>query len=132
MGYRSDVYIAVAFTCEEDLKEVLAVYAIDPLVQKHDLLKAWEQREDNILYFHEDSVKWYDSSEAVQGIMHMLSLVDTFYEERDEMQVAHRFVRIGEEMDDIEERYEIGNDQGILIDKLWEGISIIRNVEVTL
>jgi hypothetical protein len=132
MGYRSDVYIAVAFTCEEDLKEVLAVYAIDPLVQKHDLLKAWEQREDNILYFHEDSVKWYDSSEDVQGIMHMLSLVDTFYEERDEMQVAHRFVRIGEEMDDIEERYEIGNDQGILIDKLWEGISIIRNVEVTL
>jgi hypothetical protein len=132
MGYRSDVYIAVAFTCEEDLKEVLAVYAIDPLVQKHDLLKAWEQREDNILYFHEDSVKWYDSSEDVQGIMHMLSLVDTFYEERDEMQVAHRFVRIGEEQEDIEERYEIGNDQGILIDKLWEGISIIRNVEVTL
>tara|TARA_R110000803_G_scaffold125431_1_gene193099 strand:- start:129 stop:527 length:399 start_codon:yes stop_codon:yes gene_type:complete len=132
MGYRSDVYIAVAFTCEEDLKEVLAVYAIDPLVQKHDLLKAWEQREDNILYFHEDSVKWYDSSEDVQGIMHMLSLVDTFYEERDEMQVAHRFVRIGEEQEDIEERYEIGNDQGTLIDKLWEGISIIRNVEVTL
>ena len=132
MGYRSDVYIAVAFTCEEDLKEVLAVYAIDPLVQKHDLLKAWEQREDNILYFHEDSVKWYDSYEDVQGIMHMLSLVDTFYEERDEMQVAHRFVRIGEEQEDIEERYEIGNDQGTLIDKLWEGISIIRNVEVTL
>jgi hypothetical protein len=132
MGYRSDVYIAVAFTCEEDLKEVLAVYAIDPLVQKHDLLKAWEQREDNILYFHEDSVKWYDSSEDVQGIMHMLSLVDTFYEERDEMQVAHRFVRIGEEQEDIEERYEIGNDQGILIDKLWEGLRITRNVEVTL
>ena len=132
MGYRSDVHIAVAFAREEELKEVLAVYAIDPLVQKHDLLKWWEQREDNILYFHEDSVKWYDSSEAVQGIMHMLSLVDTFYEERDEMQVAHRFVRIGEEMDDIEESYEIGNDQGILIDKLWEGLRITRNVEVTL
>jgi hypothetical protein len=132
MGYRSDVHIAVAFTCEEDLKEVLAVYAIDPLVQQHDLLKEWEVKEDNILLYLAEDVKWYDSSEAVQGIMHMLSLVDTFYEERDEMQVAYRFVRIGEEQDDIEERYERGNDQGILIDKLWAGISIIRKVEVTL
>ena len=132
MGYRSDVHIAVAFTCEDDLKEVLAVYAIDPLVQQHDLLKEWEVKEDNILLYLAEDVKWYDSSEDVQGIMHMLSLVDTFYEERDEMQRAYRFVRIGEEQDDIEERYERGNDQGILIDKLWAGISIIRKVEVTL
>ena len=132
MGYRSDVYIAVAFAREEELKEVLAVYAIDPLVQKHDLLKAWEQREDNILYFHEDSIKWYDSSEDVQGILHMLSLMEHFYENRDEMQMAYRFVRIGEEMDDIEERCERGTGDGTLIDKLWEGINIHRNVEVTL
>tara|TARA_R110000764_G_scaffold212873_1_gene299234 strand:+ start:63 stop:461 length:399 start_codon:yes stop_codon:yes gene_type:complete len=132
MGYRSDVHIAVAFTCEEDLKEVLAVYAIDPLVQQHDLLKEWEQREDNILYFHGDNVKWYDSYEDVQGILHMLSLVDTFYEKRGDMQMAYRFVRMGEEDADIEERYEIGNDKGILIDKLWEGLRITRNVEVTL
>ena len=116
MGYRSDVYIAVAFAREEELKEVLAVYAIDPLVQKHDLLKAWEQREDNILYFHEDSIKWYDSSEDVQGILHMLSLMEHFYENRDEMQMAYRF----------------GTGDGTLIDKLWEGINIHRNVEVTL
>lgn len=78
MGYRSDVYIAVAFANEKDMKEVMAVYAMNEHVQKHNLVEQWVIKADNILYFAETSTKWYDSYEDVQGIKHMLSLVDAF------------------------------------------------------
>lgn len=131
MGYQSDVYIAVAFASADDLKEVVAVYTIDPRVQKHNLLQDWEVKEDNILYFEETSTKWYDDFEDVQGIEHMLRLADKFHEERD-MPIAYRFVRIGEEDADVEDRYEHGGDDGSLIDKLFDGMTLIRQVEITL
>lgn len=131
MGYRSDVYIGVAFANADDLKEVVAVYTIDPKVQKHNLLKEWDVLEDNILYYHGDCVKWYDNYEDVQGIEHMLHLADKFHEERD-MVVAYRFIRIGEEDTDTEDRYEHGGDGGSLIDKLFEGMTIVRHVEIAL
>ena len=131
MGYRSDVYIGVAFANADDLKEVVAVYTIDPRVQKHNLLQEWEVKEDNILYYHADYVKWYDSFDDVTGIEHMLHLADKFYEERD-MPVAYRFIRIGEEGADVEDRYEHGGDDGTLIEKLYDGMSVIRQVEIAL
>ena len=131
MGYRSDVYIAVAFASEEDMKEVLAVYTIDPRVQKYNLLQGWEVTEDNILYYHGDYVKWYSDYDDVEGIEHMLRLADKFHEERD-MPIAYRFIRLGEEDTDIEDRYEHGGDNGSLIDKLFNGMTVIRQVEISL
>jgi len=131
MGYRSDVYIGVAFASEEDMKEVLAVYALDPRVQKYNLLKQWEIKDDNMLYFEEESTKWYDSYEAVQGVEHILDLAESFHSERD-MPMAFRMMRIGEDIGDIEEKYEHGGDDGTLIDKLFDGIKLVRHVEVTL
>ena len=109
----------------------MAVYTIDPRVQKHNLLQEWEVKEDNILYYHADYVKWYDSFDDVTGIEHMLHLADKFYEERD-MPVAYRFIRIGEEGADVEDRYEHGGDDGTLIEKLYDGMSVIRQVEIAL
>ena len=131
MGYRSDVYIAVAFANADDLKEVVAVYTIDPRVQKHNLLKDWDVREDNILYYHGDYVKWYDDFEDVQGVEHMLHLADKFHEERD-MPVAYRFIRIGEDDNDTETREEHGGDDGSLMEMLWDRMQMVRTVEVTL
>lgn len=131
MGYRSDVYIGVAFASVDDLKEVMAVYAIDPRVQKHNLLEQWDVREDNILYFEETSTKWYDSYEATHGVEHMLRLADKFHEERN-MAVAYRFIRLGEDINDSEDRYEYGGDDGTLIEKLFDGMTVIRVVEITL
>jgi len=131
MGYRSDVYIGVAFANADDLKEVVAVYTIDPHVQKHNLLEQWDVREDNILYFEEISTKWYDSYESVQGIEHMLHLADKFHEERN-MAVAYRHLRLGEEIDDVMDRYEHGGDDGTLIEKLLDGMIITRQVEIAL
>ena len=131
MGYRSDVYIGVAFHNRSDLNEVMAVYTIDPWVQKHNLRAQWVLKDDNILYFEETSTKWYDSYEAVRGIEYMLDLAESFHSERD-MPVAYRMVRIGEEIGDTEERYEHGGDDGTLIEKLFDGITLVRHVEVTL
>ena len=131
MGYRSDVYIAVAFANADDLKEVVAVYTIDPRVQKHNLLQEWDVREDNILYFKETSIKWYDTYEDVQGVEHMLHLADKFHEERD-MPVAYRFIRIGENDNDTETREEHGGDGGELMEMLWDRMQVVRTVEVTL
>ncbi len=131
MGYRSDVYIAVAFDNEKDMKEVIAVYAMNEHVQKHNLLEQWEIKDDNILYFEETSTKWYDKYEAVEGIQYMLALADDFHSERD-MPLAYRAIRIGEELDDIEEQYEHGGGDGGLIEMLWDRMNIIRQVEITL
>jgi hypothetical protein len=129
MGYYSEVHIAVAFQNEADLKEVVAVYAMDPRVQKHELLKDWEVMKDNVLYLHYDYTKWYDSFEEVQGCEYLMQLVETFHEERD-MAFAYRFIRIGEEEPDIERNEQHGGDDGELIQMLWDRMQVVRTVEV--
>jgi hypothetical protein len=129
MGYRSDVYIGVAFASEKDMKEVLAVYAMNPQVQKHNLLGQWEIKGDNILYFEETSTKWYDSYEWVQGCEYLMRLVETFHEERD-IPFAYRFIRIGEEEPDIKRNEQHGGDDGELIEMLWDRMQVVRTVEV--
>ena len=129
MGYYSEVHIAVAFQNEADLKEVVAVYAMDKRVQEHDLLKDWEVMENNVLYLHRDYIKWYDSFEWVQGCEHLMRLVETFHEERD-MPFAYRFIRIGEEEPDIERNEQHGGDDGELIEMLWDRMQVVRTVEV--
>jgi hypothetical protein len=130
MGYYSEVHIAVAFKNEADLKEVVAVYAMDKRVQEYDLLKKWEVMEDNVLYLHRDYTKWYDSFEDVQGFEYLMRLVETFHEERD-MPFAYRFIRIGEEEPDIERNEQHGGDDGELIEMLWDRMQVVRTVEVT-
>ena len=131
MGYRSDIHFAVAFQNEADLKEVVAVYTIDPLVQKHNLLQEWEVKQDNILYYEATSIKWYDTYEDVQGIEYMMRLVETFHEERD-MPIAYRFIRIGEDDNDTATFEEHGGDDGTLMGMLWDRMHFVRTVEVTL
>tara|TARA_B110000971_G_scaffold106372_1_gene109102 strand:- start:2097 stop:2495 length:399 start_codon:yes stop_codon:yes gene_type:complete len=132
MGYRSDVYIGVAFENAADLKEVIAVYAIDPRVQQLDLMKEWDVMEDNILLCVIEGTKWYAGYEDVQGIEHMLNLADKFDAERD-MPIAYRFVRLGEDEDDMETREEHnGQAESQLIEKLWAGMQLSRKMEVSL
>jgi hypothetical protein len=150
MGYRSDVYIAVAFDSKKRMDEVMAVYALNTDVQKHNLVNDWVIKDDNILYFHAENVKWYDNYEWVQGYEHMFELVEKFYEARG-FSSAYRLVRIGEGDEDVEDRsdwfdgdYEHNADDDplfenedddadtTLIDKLMNGMHFVRKVEVTL
>ena len=125
MGYRSEVYIGVAFQSEADLKEVLAVYALDSRVQQYNIVPDWEGKEDNILFYSCEDIKWYDSYGEVQGYEYLLTLVDKFNAERN-MEVEYRFIRLGEDHNDIEVREEYTDG------KLWEAMQVIRTVEISL
>tara|TARA_R110000824_G_C15102588_1_gene666419 strand:+ start:129 stop:566 length:438 start_codon:yes stop_codon:yes gene_type:complete len=145
MGYRSDVYIAVAFDSKKRMDEVMAVYALNTDVQKYNLVNDWVIKDDNILYFHVDNVKWYDDYEWVQGYKHMFELLKKFYEARG-FSSAYRLVRIGEEREDVEDEsdwfdgvdikiqpmlaWRYKHPDTTLIDKLTNGMRF--TVEVTL
>jgi len=150
MGYRSDVHIAVAFDSKENMDEVIAAYALNINVEKHNLVNDWVIKDDNILYFHADSVKWYDNYEWVQGYEYMFELAEKFFESRG-FSSAYRLLRVGEEDDDVEDRhdwfdaaslfcghlgdYEDDADDDsdtTLIDKLMLNMEIVRKVEITL
>jgi hypothetical protein len=129
MGYRSDVHIAVAFNDGAILREVMAVYAMHPAVQKYNLVKDWEMKDDTTLYYSAEDIKWYPGYEDVQAYEHLMFVAELFYEERD-IAFAYYFVRIGGNLDDIEIREQDGGDDGTLMDKLWDAMQITRSVDI--
>jgi len=107
MGYRSDVKIVVIASSKEAMDDLLAVYAMLPEVQKAGGFEelGWERYElgeGRVLTYEADDVKWYDSYDDVTVIMRLLEDVSIFNEERSEDVYAARFVRVGEEYNDIE------------------------------
>lgn len=107
MGYRSDVKIVVIASSKEAMDDLLAVYAMLPEVQKAGGFEelGWERYElgeGRVLTYEADDVKWYDSYDDVTAIMRLLEDVNIFNQERSEDVYAARFVRIGEEYNDVE------------------------------
>ena len=104
MGYRSDVVIAVAMASKENMDELLSVYALNMYVQKDNLLPEWEVGEYQdawVAMYTAEYVKWYDSYDDVKGLSALPKLAETFWEERG-LPYAYRFIRVGEEYEDIE------------------------------
>ena len=136
MGYRSDVVIGFAFKAKAQIDELMAVYRMDPRVQKNDLEAAWKisERDDVVfLYYADDHVKWYESYEDVQGLEYMRTLVNTFDEERGRGEgdlplfpFAFRFIRIGEEDQDVVTN-AADNDMD-LMEELWERMTLTREI----
>ena len=120
MGYRSDGIIVVAFESLEEMREVLAIYRLDPRVQKHNpFQKDIDDDSDDYWTFHtyaldEDTTcylmrldfygwKWYADYEDVQSYQHIFTVCKQFARERENFTYAYRFVRGGEEHDDYDE-----------------------------
>ena len=104
MGYRSDVVIAVAMANKENMDELLSVYALNIFVQKNNLLPEWgvgEYQGAWVAMYTAEYVKWYDSYDDVKGLSALPKLAETFWEERG-LPYAYRFIRVGEEYEDIE------------------------------
>jgi len=104
MGYQSDVVIAVAMANKENMDELLSVYALNMYVQKNNLLPEWEVGEYQgawVAMYTAECVKWYDSYDDVKGLSALPKLAETFWEERG-LPYAYRFIRVGEEDNDIE------------------------------
>ena len=120
MGYRSDGIIAVAFESMEEMREVLAVYRVDPRVQKHNpFQKDIDDDSDYYWTFHTYELdsdttcylmrldfygwKWYADYEDVQSYQHIFTVCKQFARERENFTYAYRFVRGGEDHDDYDE-----------------------------
>ena len=104
MGYRSDVVIAVAMGSKEDMDELMSVYALNMYVQKENLMPSWDigEYEDAwVAMYTIEHVKWYEDYDDVKGFEALPKLAETFWAERN-MPYAYRFIRIGEEDNDIQ------------------------------
>jgi len=106
MGYRSDVTYAILFRELSCKRKFVAIAKLNP--QFNEALKECEHVDDDKLFIYADFnyVKWYDEDEDVQCHMQMLDSIST--NELDG--VSAKFVRMGEENDDIEEMVFEGED----------------------
>lgn len=150
MGYRSDGIIVVAFESLEEMREVLAVYRLDPRVQKHNpFQKDIDGDSDYYWTFHTYDLdsdttcylmrldfygwKWYADYEDVQSYQHIFTVCKQFALERENFTYAYRFVRGGEEHDDYEEEC-YGSEtylSQMLVERLTEEIGVRMTWELT-
>lgn len=125
MGYRSDVKIIVVFETELQLEETMATYmALGNKVayyhKQYELLKycdraytrteqgdghyQWVRRHEEYpcVEFSAEDIKWYPDFEDVQAVEYLIQLCQEVADERESFKYAYRFIRIGEEFDDID------------------------------
>lgn len=123
MGYRSDVAYTITFRDKATLNEFIALVMLKGEVERKALgecqivVDADKFCEVN---FYNQSVKWYDSYPEVVAHEWLLD----FAAERFEPNAAYRFIRIGEELEDNEDKYG-GVDE--LID--WD-LGISRSIYI--
>ena len=134
MGYRSEVGYAIAFN--EELKYSDDVPENERLLKGRDVFNTFlaeaKLRDDTKLCFEHDELdvqesslllkfyasdwKWYDSFDDVQCHENLLNLAQEYIDAQEEddklkqLSISYGFVRIGEETEDIEQKY--GGDDG--------------------
>tara|TARA_R100001594_G_C3909592_1_gene232925 strand:+ start:73 stop:435 length:363 start_codon:yes stop_codon:yes gene_type:complete len=106
MGYRSEVALAVSAEALPHLMAKLATCekALKMVFNEGDNLDTNYRRAGALLVTW-DYIKWYDSYEEVQCIEDFMNDMDSMTDDKGaDMDEQYRFCRIGENMDDIEER----------------------------
>jgi hypothetical protein len=112
MGYRSDVKALIyPVSGETNLLEYEKLKTLMNTTFK-DVFEAWDDEyfkwndKCRVLEFSAESIKWYDSYPDIQKFTN-------FLEEVRELEYEYEFIRLGEDMDDIEED-STGDSQGFL------------------
>ena len=112
MGYRSEVVLVVG---KEVMPQFMVTMAKSPEARalcwgEHDRMIKDYGEKGNML-FAWNSIKWYDSYEGISAIEDFLDWCDSedvpsqdAKGERVDGDECYRFVRVGEELEDIEER----------------------------
>lgn len=101
MGYRSEVGIK----CGEN------AYKMFEQAIKDDGFNTWfvpntvYKDSNNNYTLSWEWVKWYDEFDEVQNIEHVMDMLDDIADYDNDKGYGYHFIRIGEEYDDIEERY---------------------------
>ena len=132
MGYYSDVCLAFVVETKELRDEIMAVYAMDPRVQKYDCLNHWNKfsgKDYAGAYISMTRVKWYDAYDDVKAFHHMEAVVEMFDEQRG-IKWATAFYRIGENDDDIETSEHQSQADDSLREVLWDCMHVRREIEV--
>ena len=131
MGYRSEVAYVIRFK-DKAMRE-LFVSIQRAKADKHinEALNELIEVEDNLLGYHADHVKWYDSYPEVKAHEALLrEAVELFGDENPDCanyddQAGYKFVRLGEEQEDNEDEEE-GNSE-----ELYEYVDWYRAVNVS-
>lgn len=126
MGYRSDVAYVIVFETVEDLKKFVAVnQLIEERKQALNECRVEVGSSDDhpLISFSLSDVKWYESFDDVQAHNELLCYLD----ESEDIKAAAYFVRIGEEMEDIEQKEH--GDQSLIYEAV-DYIRIVRSVDL--
>jgi len=122
MGYRSDVRIRTTKEGYEVMKKFVENYIKEKELKGTDwnLLEHVIKTEmEGIITLDWNYIKWYegiDGYEDVNAIMKSLDILD-------EKGIDYQYMRIGEEYDDIDERWSINNGSfdGFYVSRTFEG-----------
>jgi len=101
MGYRSDVTIVMYPKRKEDFA-ALKLYVDENLPDQFEVVGEGDGR---YLYCYMDGVKWYDSYEEVDVYTRAFSEWEDTFKDKDEPHTPlfhFEFMRVGENMDDVE------------------------------
>lgn len=119
MGYRSDVKYVMQFMDKDARDTFVAVQKLAADEADMAAINDWDLGEQgDRIYFSANGWKWYDSFPEVQA--HDLLLSKCY-----EMGGAYVFYRIGENWDDMEERYECADG----MECPWDAIQVNRSVD---
>ena len=123
MGYRSDVFAGIEFvdeaTCDAWL--VAAKLRSEPARWQEMFGHGLRSADGRIVVIAHESVKWYDDFDDVK-FFH-----DTLEWTHENFDCGYRFVRIGEELDDIVD--DCNAPKANWNDSLWEVLQIYRGVD---
>ena len=120
MGYYSEVAICMAFEDDEKRDAFWEVVRL----RKDEMAKQLENhcaKDDRMpwITFHHESIKWYDIFPEIQAYDDLMKLCL-------ECGGAYRFMRLGENDDDIETRDEASEDDKVEIP--WDAFCMERHI----
>ena len=130
MGYRSDVAYSIRWDSDDVQKhrdsfytflaEAKANPATSPCFTMEDFSVTVNEEKFRI-DFHVGDVKWYESYTEVIAHTELLKMVMEYHNDTPPHPVEYKFVRVGEQLDDVDEQSTANYD--------WDTPYIVRHIE---
>jgi len=131
MGYRSDVAYTIRFVSDDDTKNRQSFYTFLAEAKSKAAIAGcfnahWNGvKVDEVrlrINFTADNVKWYEDYADVQCHEALINLANEWVnDELNNSEIAYRFVRVGEEVEDVESRTG-GTAE-------WDWVNVVRAIE---
>jgi len=131
--YTSNVFFGVAFDSADEMREVLAVYAMLPRVQKFNIMSKWNLRFDGavpLMFYKEDGVSWHLGFKGWESALKEIeNVAGEFYGNRG-LKYGWYFLRAGEHYSDVDEAS--GGTSMDLTSYIAKAVQFNRSIEVDL